>query len=106
MVGHPALMQLAHLAAAVVQIKVVASPQQLMQLLQAVAAELFSLVALVELQIIAQLRAAHYLVEPVVQLTDQKVALVAVAATSAAVAAHIKLQLRASMAVAVVARVI
>jgi hypothetical protein len=99
-------MQLAHLAAAVVQTKVVASPQQLMQLLQAVAAELFSLVALVELQIIAQLRAAHYLVEPVVQLTDQKAVAVAAAATLAAAAVLIKLQLLASTAAAVVAPVI
>jgi hypothetical protein len=75
-----------------------------MQLLQVVAAELFSLVAQVELQIIAQLRAAHFLAELVVQLMDQKAALVAVAATSAAVAAHIKLRLRASTVVAVVAR--
>jgi hypothetical protein len=77
-----------------------------MQLLQAVAAELFPQVALVELQIIVQLRAAHYLVERVVQLVDQKVALVAAAVTSAAVAVLIKLQLRASTAVAAVARVI
>jgi hypothetical protein len=97
-------MQLAHPVVAVVQIKVVASPQQLMQLLQAVAAELFSLVAQVELQITVQLRAAHYLAEPGVQLMDQKAALAAAAVILVAAAAHIKLQLRASMAVVVVAR--
>jgi hypothetical protein len=88
----------------VVQIKVVASPQQLMQLLQVVAAELFSLVAQVELQITVQLRAAHYLAEPVVQLMDQKAALAAVVVILVAVAVLIKPQLRASMGAVVVAR--
>jgi hypothetical protein len=88
------------------QTKVVANPQQPMQLLQVVAAELFSLVALVELQIIAQLRVAHYLVEPVVQLAEQKAAAVVVVVTSAVVVVPIKLQLLASMEVAVVAQVI
>ena len=73
---------------------------------QAVAAELFPLVVQVRLQIIAQLRAAHYLVELVVQLADQKVDLAAAAVTSAAAAVLIKLQLRASTAAAAVARVI
>ena len=73
---------------------------------QAVAAELFPLVAQVRLQIIAQLRAVHCLVELVVQLADQKVVLAAAAVTSAAAAALIKLQLRASTAAAEVVRVI
>jgi hypothetical protein len=57
-------------------------------------------VARVQLQIAAQLRAAHYLVEPVVQLAEQKVALVAVAVTSAVAVARTKLQLLASTAAA------
>ena len=61
------------------------------------------LVAQVELQITVQLRAAHYLVEPVVQLAEQKVVVVAAAVTSAAAAVRTKLQLLAStVAVAVV----
>jgi hypothetical protein len=62
-------------------------------------------VAQVELQITAQLRAAHYLVEMVVQLVEQKAAEEAAAVTSAAAAALTKLQLLASTAVAVVALV-
>jgi hypothetical protein len=96
-------MELVHPAAEVVQTKVVANLEQQPQV---VAVELFSLVALVELQIIAQLRVAHYLVEPVVQLAEQKAAAVVVVVTSAAVVVPIKLQLLASMEVAVVAQVI
>jgi hypothetical protein len=91
---------------AVVQIKVVASPQQLMQLLQAVAAELFSLVAQVRLQITAQLRAAHFKVEMVVLSVVPRAVAVAVAATSVAAVVRTKLQLLASTAVAVAVRVI
>jgi hypothetical protein len=101
-VDHPALMQRVHPAVVVGQTKVVANPQQPMQLLQAVAAELRPLAAQVELQIVAQLRAAHYLVEPVVQLAEQKAAAVAAAVTSAAAVALIKLQLLASTVAAVV----
>jgi hypothetical protein len=96
-------MELVHPAVAVVQTKVVANPQQPMQLLQAVAAELLPLVAQVELQIVAQLRAVHYLVEPVVQLAEQKVVVAAVAVTSVVAAVLIKLQLLASTVVAAVA---
>jgi hypothetical protein len=99
-------MELVHPAAEVVQTKVVANPQQPMQLLQAVAAELRPLVALVELQIVAQLLAVHFRVEPVVQLAEQKAAAAAEVVTSAAVVVPIKLQLLASMEVAVVAQVI
>jgi hypothetical protein len=96
-------MELVHPAVAVVQTKVVANPQQPMQLLQAVGAELLPLVAQVELQIVAQLRAVHYLVEPVVQLAEQKAVAAVAAVTSAVAAVLIKLQLLASTAVAVVA---
>ena len=74
--GHPALIQLAHPVVAVAQTKVVDNPQQPMQLLQAVAAELLPPVVQVELQIVAQLRAVHFRVEMVVQLAEQKVAAV------------------------------
>jgi hypothetical protein len=92
-------MELVHPAAEVVQTKVVAN---LEQQLQAVAVELLPLVAQVELQIIAQLRAAHYLVEPVVQLTEQKVAVAVAVVTSVVAAARIKLQVLASTVAAVV----
>jgi hypothetical protein len=95
-------MELVHPAAEVVQTKVVDNPQQPMQLLQAVAVELRPLVALAELQTIAQLRAAHYLVETVVQLAEQKVAVAVAVVTSVAVVVPIKLQLLASTVVAVV----
>jgi hypothetical protein len=64
------------------------------------------LVAQVELQIIVQPRAAHYLVEPVVQSAEQKVAVAAAAVTSVAAAVRTKLQLLASTVVAVVVLVI
>jgi hypothetical protein len=92
-------MELVHPAVVVVQIKVVAN---LEQRLQAVAAELFPLVAQVELQIVVQLQAAHYLVEPVVQLPEQKVVAAVVVVTSVVVVVLIKLQLLASTAAAVV----
>jgi hypothetical protein len=92
-------MELVHPAVVVAQTKVVAN---LEQRLQAVAAELLPLVAQVRLQIIAQLRAAHYLVEPVVQLAEQKAVAVAVAVTSVVAVVPTKLQLLASTAAAVV----
>jgi hypothetical protein len=64
------------------------------------------LVAQVELQIIVQPRAAHYLVEPVVQLAEQKVAAAAAAVTSVAAAVRTKLQLLASTVAVVVVLVI
>jgi hypothetical protein len=94
-------MQLVHRAAAAVQTKVVANLEQQPQV---VAAELLPLVALVELQTIAQLLAAHFLAEPVVLLVVPKAALAAAAVTLAAAAVLIKLQLLASTVVAVVAR--
>ena len=96
--GHPALIQLVHLAAVVAQTKVVAN---LEQRLQVVVAEPHPLVAQVQLQIVVQLQVAHYLVEPVVQLVEQKVAAVAAAVTSAVAVVPTKLQLLASTAVAV-----
>jgi hypothetical protein len=96
-------MELVHLAVVVAQTKVVAN---LEQRLQAVAAELLPLVAQVELQIVVQLQAAHFLVEPVVQLAEQKVVAVVVAVTSVAVVVLIKLQLLASTVVAVVVLII
>jgi hypothetical protein len=76
-----------------------------MQLLQAVAAELLPLAAQVELQIIAQLRAAHFRAETVVQLPEQKAAAVVVVVTSEVVVVLIKVQLLASTVVAVVVQV-
>jgi hypothetical protein len=101
-VDHPALMELVHPAVVVGQTKVVANPQQPMQLLQAVAVELHPLVAQVELQIVAQLRAVHFRAETVVQLVEQKVVAVVAAVTSAVAVVLIKLQLLALMAAAVV----
>jgi hypothetical protein len=95
-------MELVHPAAVVAQTKVVAN---LEQRLQAVAAELLPQVAQVELQIIAQLRAAHFLVERVVQLADQKAAAAVVVVTSAAAVVLIKLQLLASTAAVAVVQV-
>jgi hypothetical protein len=91
-------MELVHPAVVVAQTKVVAN---LEQRLQAVAAELLPLVAQVQLQIVVQLQVAHYLVEPVVQLMEQKVVAAAAAVTSVAAVVPIKLQLLASTAVAV-----
>jgi hypothetical protein len=96
-------MELVHPAAVVVQTKVVANPQQPMQLLPEVAAELLPLVVQAELQIVAQLRAVHFRVEMVVQLAEQKVAVAVVAVTSVVAAVLIKLQLLASTVVAAVA---
>jgi hypothetical protein len=96
-------MELVHPAAVVVRTKVVANPQQPMQLLPEVAAELLPPVVQVELQIVAQLRAVHFRVEMVVQLAEQKVAAAVVAVTSVVAAVLIKLQLLASTVVAVVA---